>query len=119
MKKIFFVVVALFTISTVCAYAEEYSVEVILEEEKAPSYTYALDTYNDLTKVESILWPAKLEDGKYQVNITRKDDGLYKIDGTDFYIKTKYCYEYCYSEEVILVVYTGYNYSYGRVIFID
>lgn len=95
MKKIFTILIFAFT--TVFIYADEYTVEVILEKEDVSSYTYALDTYDDLTKVESILWPAKLDEGKYSVNITRKDADLYKIDGTDLYIKTKYCYEYCYS----------------------
>lgn len=117
MKKVFSILVLAFV--AVFAYADEYTVEVILEKEEAPSYTYALDSYDDLSKVEYILWPAKLDEGKYSVNITRKDADLYKIDGTDLYIKTKYCYEYCYSEEVILVVYTTSRYSYGKVIFID
>lgn len=117
MKKLFTVFVFAFAI--VFVYADEYVVEVILEKEEVPSYTYALDAYDDLSKVEYILWPAKLDEGKYSVNITRKDADLYKIDGTDLYIKTKYCYEYCYSEEVILVVYTTSRYSYGKVIFID
>lgn len=117
MKKIFTILI--FAFVAVCTYADEYTVEVILEKEEAPSNTYALDTYDDLSKVEYILWPTKLDEGKYSVNITRKDNDLYKIEGTDLYIKTKYCYEYCYSEEVILVVYTTSRYSYGKVIFID
>lgn len=117
MKKLFAILVLAFAAN--CAYADEYTVEVILEKEEAPSNTYALDTYDDLSKVEYILWPTKLDEGKYSVNITRKDNDLYKIEGTDLYIKTKYCYEYCYSEEVILVVYTTSRYSYGKVIFID
>ena len=39
----------------------------------------------------------------YRVTVTRKDDNLYKIDGTKLYIKTNYCYEYSYSEKAILV----------------
>ncbi len=117
MKKLFIILSFMFV--AVCTYADEYTVEVILEKEEVPSNTYALDAYDDLSKVEYILWPAKLDEGKYSVNITRKDADLYKIDGTDLYIKTKYCYEYCYSEEVILVVYTTSRYSYGKVIFFD
>lgn len=117
MKKIF--TIFIFAFATVFVFADEYTVEVILEKEEVPSNTYALDAYDDLSKVEYILRPAKLDEGKSIVNITRKDADLYKIDGTDLYIKTKYCYEYCYSEEVILVVYTTSRYSYGKVIFID
>lgn len=117
MKKIFSILVMTFV--AVFAYADEYTVEVILEKDEAPYHTYALDSYDDLTEVEYILWPTKLDEGNYEISITRKDADLYKIEGTDFYIKTKYCYEYCYSEEVILVVYTGSRYSYGKVIFLD
>ena len=117
MKKLFAILVLVF--AAICTYADEYTVEVILEKDEAPSYTYALDGFDQLSEVEYILWPTKLDEGTYRVNITRKDANLYKVDGTDFYIRTKYCYEYCYSEEVILVVYTGSRYSYGKVIFID
>jgi hypothetical protein len=117
MKKLFAILVLVF--AAICTYADEYTVEVILEKEEAPSYTYALDGFDQLSEVEYILWPTKLDEGTYRVNITRKDANLYKVDGTDFYIRTKYCYEYCYSEEVILVVYTSSRYSYGKVIFID
>jgi hypothetical protein len=117
MKKLF--VILMFVFAAICSYADEYTVEVILEKEEAPSYTYALDDFDKVSEVEYILWPTKLDEGKYKVNITRKDADLYRIDGTDFYIRTKYCYRYCYSEEVILVVYTGSRYSYGKVIFID
>lgn len=117
MKKLFAILVLVS--AAICTYADEYTVEVILEKDEAPSYTYALDGFDQLSEVEYILWPTKLDEGTYRVNITRKDANLYKVEGTDFYIRTKYCYEYCYSEEVILVVYTGSRYSYGKVIFID
>jgi hypothetical protein len=39
----------------------------------------------------------------YKVSVTRKDSNLYKIDGTDLYIRTKYCYEYATGQKAILV----------------
>lgn len=117
MKKL--VVLLIFAFAVIFAYADKYTVEVILEKESVPSHTYALDNYDDISEVEYILWPTKLDEGTYKVDITRKDANLYKIEGTNLYIKTEYCYEYCYSEEVILVVYTGSRYSYGEIIFID
>jgi hypothetical protein len=38
----------------------------------------------------------------YRITVTRKADNLYKVDGTSIFIKTRYCYEYAYSEEAIL-----------------
>ena len=34
----------------------------------------------------------------YEVNLTRKGSNVYKIDGKDIIIQTRYCYVYAYSE---------------------
>jgi hypothetical protein len=39
---------------------------------------------------------------RYKVNLTRKDRNLYKVDGTAFWVQTRYCYEYGYGEEAAL-----------------
>lgn len=51
----------------------------------------------------------------YEVNLTRKGSNVYKIDGKDIIIQTRYCYVYAYSEEAILKT-SGYG---GEVIFFD
>ena len=51
----------------------------------------------------------------YEVNLTRKGSNVYKIDGKDIFIQTRYCYVYAYSEEAILKT-SGYG---GEVIFFD
>ena len=51
----------------------------------------------------------------YEVNLTRKGRNIYKIDGMDIIIQTRYCYVYAYSEEAILKT-SGYG---GQVIFLD
>ena len=38
----------------------------------------------------------------YEVNLTRKGSNVYKIDGKDIFIQTRYCYVYAYSEESII-----------------
>ena len=55
--------------------------------------------------------PAQAEN--YEVNLTRKGSNVYKIDGTDIIIQTRYCY--VYSEEAIFKT-SGYD---GEVIFFD
>ena len=57
--------------------------------------------------------PAQAEN--YEVNLTRKGSNVYKIDGKDIIIQTRYCYVYAYSEEAILKT-SGYG---GEVIFFD
>jgi len=37
----------------------------------------------------------------YEVHLTRKGSNVYKIDGKDIIIQTRYCYVYAYSEEAI------------------
>lgn len=51
----------------------------------------------------------------YEVNLTRKGSNVYKIDGKDIIIQTRYCYVYACSEEAILKT-SGYG---GEVIFFD
>lgn len=51
----------------------------------------------------------------YAVNLTRKGSNVYKIDGKDVFVQTRYCYVYAYSEEAILKT-SGYG---GEVVFLD
>lgn len=51
----------------------------------------------------------------YQVNLTRKGSNVYRVDGKDVIVQTRYCYVYAYSEETILKT-SGYG---GEVIFLD
>lgn len=51
----------------------------------------------------------------YEVNLTRKGSNLYKVDGKDIIIKTRYCYVYAYSEAAIFKT-SGYS---GEIIFFD
>lgn len=41
----------------------------------------------------------------YEISVTRKGANLYKVDGKEIFIRTKYCYEYAYSETAILEAY--------------
>jgi hypothetical protein len=41
----------------------------------------------------------------YEITVTRKGANLYKVDGKEIFIRTKYCYEYAYSETAILDAY--------------
>jgi hypothetical protein len=55
----------------------------------------------------------------YQITVTRESDDLYKVDGTDIYIKTRYCYEYSYSQKAILIVDSPSGYNIGKLIFVQ
>lgn len=51
----------------------------------------------------------------YDVSVTRKGSNLYKVDGKDILVQTRYCYEYVYYEESFLKM-NGYS---GEIIFTD
>ncbi len=51
----------------------------------------------------------------YEVTLTRKGSNVYKVDGKDIIIQTRYCYVYAYSEDAIFKS-SGYG---GEVIFFD
>jgi len=53
--------------------------------------------------------------GSYEVNVTRKGSNVYRVDGRDVMVQTRYCYVYGYSEEAILKS-SAYG---GELIFID
>jgi len=51
----------------------------------------------------------------YEVSVTRKGSNLYKVDGKNVFIHTRYCYEYVYYESSFLKM-SGYS---GEIIFTD
>lgn len=81
--------------------------------------TKIITRLGNLEDAETILTPMRLEVGNYKVDISRKGSNLYKIDGKDIYLETRYCYEYSYREEVLLVVAGNYGYNKGEIIFVD
>lgn len=40
--------------------------------------------------------------GDYDVTVTREGPNVYRVAGKDAYIRTRYCYEYVYSEDSLL-----------------
>ncbi len=81
------------------------------------SDTKVLEKDGDIEYVEFILVPTKMETGKFIVKLTKKAKDLYQIDGTKYFVQTKYCYEYATNEEVVLIVESNYGYSKGKIIF--
>jgi hypothetical protein len=40
---------------------------------------------------------------KYKVTVTREETNFYRVDGTDYYVKTRLCLELAMRQEAILV----------------
>ena len=100
-------------------YADKYDVKNIFYKERVEYDTRAIDNYGNIKEIDYILRPTQIDEGKYTVKLTRVDTNIYKIDGTDFYIETQFCYEYCYSEEVLLIIHNYADRSFGIVVFYD
>ena len=115
MKRFF--LLFLLIASCVCYAADKYDVEYVLVKQDVEDGSYSISSMNDLAEIEYILIPTSIEEGKYTVNITRIESNVYKIEGTDLYIVTKFCYEYCYSEEVLLIIENWGGRSRGEVVF--
>lgn len=79
--------------------------------------TKVLTSSDELEEATLILVPMDIDKGSYVVEITRKASNLYKVDGKNIYVQTRYCYEYSYGEEVVLKVEGSYEYNKGKIIF--
>lgn len=76
-----------------------------------------LTTSGDIEEAELILVPTKMEEGTFKIEVTRKGSNIYKVEGTDYYVETRYCYEYATYEEAIIKVESNYGYNKGTIIF--
>lgn len=99
---------------------ECYVVKVYQAVPPNDSDTKVITTSGEFEEVEYLLLPTELELGKYKVNITRKEDNFYKVEGTKFWLETSSCYEYFTYEEVILVISSNIGgSSSGKIVFED
>ena len=85
-----------------CTVLKSYGTEVLL-------YVPIMDTQYWFTVIETNV------NDNYEVSVTRKGSNLYKIDAKNIYIRTRYCYEYVYSENAFLKM-SGYS---DKIIFFD
>ena len=83
------------------------------------SGTKVIDAMGSVSDASAVLVPTKVDEGKYEVELTRIDKDYYHICGTSLYIETKYCYEYATWDDAILNITSNYGYTRGEVIFLD
>jgi hypothetical protein len=77
-----------------------------------PKFAYAGGSCD----VEKVIG-ARVSPGVYKITVKRESQNLYKVRNQDIYIKTRYCYEYAYSEDVILEIEYYSGYSIGTIYF--
>ena len=115
MKKLLLIIILLSITSVL--YAKEYDIVAVYEKVELPQGTKSCNSYGRIDDAKYVLVPTKLDTGKYVVKLTREDTNLYRIVGTDYYVELRYCYEYCYSEEVVMILKSSYQTNSGSVVF--
>lgn len=120
MKKILLAIIGMailtsFTEKTMSS--DECDIAEFYKAVEPESDVKVLTTSGDLEEAELILVPTKMEEGTFKVEVTRKGSNLYKVGGTNYYIETRYCYEYATYDEAILKVESNYGYDKGTIIF--
>ena len=122
--KLFFLLIGVSSITT--SFTESKSEAMSGDECDVANFYEAIDPDNgvkvltsggDLEEAELILVPTKIDEGTYGIEITRKGSNIYKLEGTKYYIETRYCYEYTTYDDAILKVESNYGYQKGTVYF--
>ena len=98
---------------TECDISNIYEGSEVSQNIKVFSVDEEITELDDL--VELILEETNLDAGYYEVSVTRKGKNLYRVDGLNIYIETRYCYEYSHGEDVLLHVESSYGYSKGEI----
>ncbi len=120
MKKIFLTVIGIVVLTSFTNKTEisdECDVAEFYKAVEPESDVKVLTTSGDLQEAELILVPTKMEEGTFKIEVTRKGSNIYKVEGTNYYIETRYCYEYATYDEAILKVESNYGYDKGTIIF--
>lgn len=116
MRKILFAI--LFVFLPLCAFADKEEVSHFLREITPQGKCLAKVDFSSVEEVEVLyieMDADELEEGTYEIELTRVDSHLYRIEGTKIYLYMKYCYEYFFWEKVFLKVTKSYGRLYGEV----
>lgn len=109
--------IALTSFTDKAVLSDECDVAEFYKAVEPDSDVKVLTTSGDLEEAELILVPTKMEEGTFKIEVTRKGSNIYKVEGTGYYIETRYCYEYATYDEAILKVESNYGYDKGTIIF--
>ncbi|MCW9200516.1 hypothetical protein ACW7AU_26940, partial [Klebsiella pneumoniae] len=72
--------------------------------------------YRDAYNVDNVFSMVNIDSGKYEVEVSKKEDNWYEVYGTDNMIKTSMCLSLALNEKAILSMD---GYSAGELIFDD
>lgn len=95
-----------------------YDISELYEVTQPADGTKAVDKFDRPVEVEYILSPTRVDTGKYEVEVQKIGDNLYRIKSTDICVETRYCHEWAsFSEKVIVIIDSNYGYTKGKIIF--
>lgn len=119
MKKLLYILATILLPHFAFAVEEEdirrFFLEVPLDKE-----AYNITFGGNVEEVETLIVETNdIDEGVYEVSVTRIDDHIYKIDGTSLYIEMPYCYEYSYSDDAIMKVESFMGRKTGTLIFVE
>lgn len=114
------IIIILFTIiSSLSAFAvRKYDIVETYEITQAPKDSKAVNAYGVVTNAKYILTPSKIKYGECSVELSKIGENIFKINGTNLCVETKYCSEWIsYSKKAILVIESSFGYFKGKLIF--
>lgn len=76
-----------------------------------------VNSFDNLEDAKLLLFKSELDEGVYEVTVTRKATNIYIIDGTEIYIQTKFCFVSGIRQKAILKINSKYSYNKGEIIF--
>jgi len=117
--KVIIILFALLVTPISSQYNSSYDIAEIYESIIPDFGTLGETSFGEIVELESIYIVSKIDLGRYSVTVTRKDQDFYKIDGTNIFIKTRYCYEYSYSQDAILIIDSQSGFNKGKIIFLE
>jgi hypothetical protein len=100
---------------------EKYDIECFYRSISVDYGTKAIDDYGEIIEIDKILKrDNSIKNGQYSVTLSStRDNDIYEIDGTDYYVELSLCYEYAIRDEAILTVKSYGSTKYGEVVFLD
>lgn len=118
MKKVFLLVAML--VPSLSLWADEEEIRKFFTEVSLSGDAYNISFSGDVEEIETLIVETNdIDEGVYEISVTRVDDHIYKIDGTSLYIEMPYCYEYSYSDDAIMKVEGYMGHKYGTLIFVE
>jgi hypothetical protein len=96
--------------------SQSCDIEMIYSSQSVAQGTLGISRMGETVEIQQLLVPMELNEGNYEVTVTRKAQNIYKIENKDIYVKTKHCYEYLNFKSVVLKITSKYGYTKGQLI---